>query len=231
MTSGLVTDMTITIPTYEHAVLMFPATPAPYAPAKVKERGLILSPEGLGELDFGVTGVVSNRENPYCTTPYGVCILDNYAGVVSAITTQELEVEYIRKGVRVTEDVEAIFGIDPLRTLLITDSFGADVHGGLTLYSVSIDSNIKDAIYVGVASRMNVKDDFIFRKWSKIGYPAAFARPIVSGREFKLLIYTKGAGDFQIKSITAWLKLTDRRGFNTSPRGAQGDSTTAANTD
>ncbi len=210
--------MTVQIPDYEHSVLYLEAIPPPYVAGRFGGKGFIFTSEGLGELDFGITGIVANPEHPLCTTPLGVGILDDYAGIVMEYRTEELEVEYIRKGELITEHLDFIRGIDPLRTLFISDSFGADVPGGLTIYGVDITTNTTEAVYVGVASRLNFKDDFIFRKWTKVKYPAVLARPIVSGREFKLIIYTKGAGQFVIKMVTVWMKLTDRRGFNTSPQ-------------
>jgi hypothetical protein len=213
--------MTIPVPAYDRSVLYFAADPVPYTVAlPMSGKGFIFTPEGLGELDFNVTGIVPNPEHPLCTTPQAVGILDNYSGVVQVRTVEEMEVTYIRQGMRVTEHLEALTGIDPLRTLFISDAFGADIPGGLTIYGVDISTNLTEALYVGVASRMNFKDDFIFRKWTKVHYPGVLARPIVSGREFKLLLYTKGAGQFAIKKITVWAKLTDRRGFNTSPANA-----------
>lgn len=210
--------MTVLIPDYERSVLYLEATPPPYDAGRHGGKGFIYTPEGLGELDFGITGIVANKEHPLCTVPMGVGILDDFSGIVQELGLEELEVTYIRKGEYITEHLDCLTKIDPLRTLFISDSFGAEVPGGLTIYGVDITTNTTEAVYVGVASRLNFKDDFIFRKWTKIKYPAVLARPIVSGREFKLLIYTKGAGSFVLKSITVWVKLTDRRGFNTSPQ-------------
>jgi hypothetical protein len=222
--------MTIQVPDYEHAVLYYPANPAPYGVGEVVGKGFLLTPAGLGDLDFSITGIIANPEHPLCATPVCIGILDEYAGLVRTVQPiREEEIEFIRTGDRVTEPAETKLGIDPLRTLLISDAFGGDTPGGLTIYGVDVQTNIPDAIFVGIASRLNIKDDFIFRKWCRIKYPNMLARPVVSGREFKLLLYTKGAGQFIIKAITVWAKLTDRRGFNTSPKGAQSDSAAAAN--
>jgi hypothetical protein len=207
------------------AELYFEATPAPYEAAIPRSgKGFIYTAEGLGELDFGITGIVANTENPFCAAPEGIGYLDNYSGFVKEFTTQELSIEYIRQGERITERLDFLQGIDPLRTLFISDSFGADVSGGLTIYGVEVDATITEAIYIGIASRRNIKEDFNFQKWVKIKYPAALARPIVSGREFKLLLFTVGAGRFTIKGIKVWCKLTDRRGFNTGPQKGEAQS-------
>jgi hypothetical protein len=210
--------MTIPLPDYAKSMLYLEATPTPYAVATAVGKGFIYTPEGLGELDFSLSGIVVTTEHPLCASPMGIGILEAYAGVVKEYKIQELETEYIRQGQRVTEALDAIVGIAPLRTLFVSDAFGADVPGGLTIYGVDITTNLTEALYIGIASRMNFKDDFIFRIWTKIHYPGVLARPIVSGREFKLLFYTQGAGQFTVKNITVWAKLTDRRGFNTGPQ-------------
>lgn len=220
--------MSISLPDYEHAVLYYPASPPAYQAGRRGGRGFIYTSEGLGQLDFAITGVVARTEHPTCTMPECLGILDEYAGIVKELQVEELATRYIRQGEEVTEELELIKGIDPLRTLFISDRFGDDVPGGLTIYGVDVLTDNKEAVYVGIASRLNIKEEFIFRKWVKIKYPGALARPIVSGREFKLLIYTKGAGAFTIRGVTVWAKLTDRRGFNTSPQGAaqaQGEQT------
>lgn len=218
--------MTFTPPAYEHAELYFPADPVPYQAGQRARRGFIYTSEGLGQLDFGISGIVARTEHPTCASPEGIGILDEYAGFVSELQIEELSTRYIRQGEEVTEELSIIKGIDPLRTLFISDRFGDEIPGGLTIYGIDLVTDNKEAVYVGIASRLNIKEDFIFRKWVKIKYPAMLARPIVSGREFKLLIYTKGAGNFTLKGVTVWLKLTDRRGFNASPQAAaqaQGD--------
>lgn len=206
----------------EHAELYYPANPPAYSTTKFSDKGYIYTSEGLGELDFAVTGIISKSEHPRCGTPSAIGILDAYAGVARNITVKELEVEYIRQGSRVTEALEAVTGIAPIRTLFISDDFGGDLPGGLTIYGVEVVTNLREALYVGIASRMHIKEDFIFRKWVKLTWPGVLARPIVSGREFRILLYTTGAGSFTIKSLRAWVKLTDRRGFNTSPQGVKG---------
>jgi hypothetical protein len=209
--------MTIPLPDFERSVLHMEATPPPYNPGASAGKGFIYTAEGFGELDFALSGIVVTTEHPLCTMPVGVGILDAYAGVVKEYKIAELETEYIRQGARVTEQLDSVVGIAPLRTLFISDAFGGEVPGGLTIYGIDVNTNLTEALYVGIASRMNVKDDFIFRTWTKVKYPGVLARPIVSGREFKLLLYTQGGGQFTIKGITVWAKLTDRRGFNTSP--------------
>ena len=205
--------------------LYFEATPANYVVPAPQGEGLIFSADGMGQTELLITGITGDVNVGLCGTPNFIGILDEYAGemVPVNLTEKDLETTYIRQGEFLTEDLTIKEGFDPLRTLLISGVIGREIAGGLTIYGVDVHTDCQDALFVGIASKQMPREDFIFRKWQRIVYPNFIARPVVSGREFRLLLYTKGAGRFNIFGITVWMKLTDRRGFNTSPHGVKGE--------
>ncbi len=204
--------------------LFIQANPSPYVAIQPQGKGLIVNPDGVGQTEILITGIASDFNSSICGTPDFVGRLDEHPGkiILGDLTVKELETQFVRGGEILTELVEIVEGFKPLRTLMISGVVGREVSGGKTIYGVDINTNCLDAMYVGVASKQNQKEDFIFKKWVKANYPNYFARPVVSGREFRILIFTVGAGRFEINSITAWMKLTDRRGFNTSPQAVKG---------
>jgi hypothetical protein len=214
-------ELLMTLPLY------FEANPPPYVVAAPQKKGLILSAAGVGQTELPITGITGDINVPLCGTPSFIGILDEYASEViqENLTERDLETTYIRQGEFLTEDLTIKEGFDPLRTLLISGVIGREIAGGKTIYGVDIITDCQDALFVGVASKQLPKEDFIFRKWQRIVCPNFIARPVVSGREFRLLLYTKGAGRFNIFGITVWMKLTDRRGFNTSPQGVKQEGT------
>lgn len=204
------------------STLYYEANPTPYVVNNQKKRGLIITAGGAGEFEFPLTGIVGRGEFPLCGTPDFVGALDEFASYQELSEVEDAEVTYINTGISITETVEiSKRNMSPLRTLFISDIFGRDVSGGKTVYAVEVNTDCPEVIYLGLASRMKAREDIIFRGWNRILPDHNRARFIVSGLEFRVMLYTKGAGRFNIYSITAWMKLTDRRGFNTSPRGVK----------
>jgi hypothetical protein len=205
--------------------LYYEPVPAAYSTPAPLGKGMIVNADGAGQIEVPITGIASDFNKSLCGTPSFIGVLDEYAALAVPAEAEEAEMEtmYIRQGSIITEDVLVTQGFDPLRTLLVSGVIGRDIAGGKTIYGVDVVTDCKDVLYVGIASKQLPKEDFIFRKWQRVLYPNFFARPVVSGREFRILLYTKGAGRFEIYNITVWMKLTDRRGFNTSPQGVKGE--------
>ena len=187
-------------------------------------KGLIVNADGAGQIELSITGIAGDLDTPLCGTPRFIGVLDEYASEVvpSDITERDLETTYIKQGEWLTEELLIKDGFNPLRTLFISGVIGREIDGGLTIYGVEAFTDCQDTIFVGIASKQRAKEDFIFRKWIRVMYPNFIARPVVSGREFRILVYTKGAGRFNLFGLKLWMKLTDRRGFNTSPQAVKG---------
>ena len=204
--------------------LYYEATPPAYVATQSKSRGLILTQGGAGEFEFPITGiVVGDSDASLCGFPTGVGVLDEFASLKTEFSSpEELDTDYINTGVSIRESLDVLRqGLSPLRTLYVSDVFGREVAGGKTIYSVELATNCTEVIYLGIASKANIKEDMIFRGWHRVLPNFNRVRPIVSGLEFRILLYTKGAGRFVVYSMTAWAKLTDRRGFNASPRSVK----------
>lgn len=201
-------------------------TPDAYVVVAPQGRGLVVSADGVGEVEMSITGIAKDVNKAVCGTPAFIGVLDEYAAMFDSSTLREydLETTYIKQGEFITEDIFTRKGFDPLRTMLISGVVGRDIPGGKTIYGVDVVTDCQDAIFVGVASKQRPKEDFLFKRWKRVMYPNFIARPVVRGKEFRIFLYTKGAGRFKVHSITVWMKLTDRRGFNTSPQAVKQES-------
>jgi hypothetical protein len=206
--------------------LIYPANPAPYVKGSQLGHGYLLTKGGMTQTDFVITSCTLASGKRLCACVIGLGVLDEAPAYRTQ--TQEgiyQEIVYYKAGESVTEDVLVDNqGYMPLRTLYISDVIGRDIPGGKTIYAIDIVSDCTDRVYIGISSLRNPKDGMTFRKWQQVYYPHSRVRPIVSGQEFRIHVYTKGAGRFNILSLTAWLKVTDLRGFNTSPQGASNAS-------
>jgi len=205
------------------STLYFEADPIPYVAIQNKGRGLILTSGGAGEFEFPITGIIEGEsDGQICGTPNSIGVLDDFASVQVGNEVEEIDVTFINTGVVVNETVDILRqGLTPLRTLLLSEVFGREIAGGKTIYAIELATDCSEVIYLGVASKARLKEEIIFRGWNRVLPGSNRVRHIVSGLEFRILLYTKGAGRFNIYSMTAWMKLTDRRGFNTSPRSVQ----------
>jgi hypothetical protein len=102
---------------------------------------------------------------------------------------------------------------------LITGRFGSRLFGGKTLYSIELNTTCPDDIKVEAFSR---QADGKFHRVDLAEYSPEYgrARLIASGPEFKLRfrMLTGNPKSFSIDKAVAWLKTTDKRGFNTVPQ-------------
>lgn len=203
--------------------LYLPATPEQYVATGHAKRGLVFSVgEGAGNVDYDMRGIVA----PYCTYEAGIGYIEESPSLQRAdvFTSVEKQISYMTNQGQVDIPVPLHQeGFDPLRTLLVSDSFGSELPGGKTLYSIEVLSDCQDVVYVGASRRISHKDPFQFMGWRRIQPYTTRGGPITSGIEFKVLVFTVGAGLFKIDRVTAWIKLTDRRGFHTFP-GVPNDS-------
>lgn len=202
--------------------LIYSANPVSYDAGTQLGKGFLLTKEGMTQTDFVITSCILAAGRRVCAQPAGLGILDDIPSIMQNIDEGHYQsINYYKAGESVTEDILVDNeGYQPLRTLYISDIIGRDMPGGKTIYAIDITTDCRDRIYIGVSSMRNPKDGMTFRKWQQVYYPHSRVRPVVSGQEFRIHIYTKGAGRFSIQALTVWLKITDLRGFNTSPQGA-----------
>lgn len=209
--------------------LYYPASPTPYAATKNAQRGFLLAVgKGAGNVDYSINGIAA----PYCTYIWGIGMIEESSAIESALalSSVETDVDYIINGELVIASLPIIQeGFQPLRNLYVSEPLLAEVPGGKTLYSVEVVSNCEDSIYVAAAARNSYKDPFRATNWQRIWPYSTRAGVRTSGIEFRIMVFVLGGGRFEIKAITAWFKLTDRRGFHTQPGGKSGGANTSNN--
>ena len=204
------------------ADLYFAAMPEPYSAVGFVNKGLLLSVgAGAGNVDYAIRGIAA----PYCTTDAGIGRLEESAAVQSqdVLTSVQASTRYVLNNTEYTALLPLFQeGLAPLRTLYVSEPFGSEVPGGKTIYSVEVITDCPDVMYVGVLHRRSYKEEFLFKDWRRMQPYATRASIVASGIEFKVMLFTVGGGEFKVNRITAWAKLTDRRGFHTFPGGVNG---------
>lgn len=179
--------------------LFFAANPAMYNPGYCVGKGIALRVgEGAGELSFCITGYSKFLGIKLCTYA-----LDSDA-------------------VNIGPDVFAIGELTTHPDLLYieTNRFGRELHGGKTLYSIDIDGHGQRELLVSVYRRFTYADDFeeFVKAYALVDY-GRFRAP-VAGVEFKVVLSLLPKAlekKFELTKLITWIKVTDRRGFNTSP--------------
>lgn len=195
--------------------LYYTATPTTYAPSGAAGKGFFLAVEkGACILDFDIRGISA----PYCTYASGVGRIDESASLegTTALVAENVDMTAVVGGELGTINLPLRDGgMTPLRAFYLSQPIGRDIPGGKTLYSIEVITDCQDTIFVNVLRKASSREPFRAKTWAKIlPYKTMVTIP-TSGLEFMVMLYVKGGGAFRIHRVTAWCKLTDRRGLHT----------------